>query len=60
VGLYLRHGRIEINTNLFGLHPVIYGLSASLITGVVVSLLTSAPPAHRISQLFDVEPTVGK
>lgn len=38
---------------LLGLDPVLWGLTASLIAGVLVSLVTQAPPKAVISRLFD-------
>ena len=38
---------------LWGLDPVIWGLAASSIAGVLVSLVTQAPPQAVISRLFD-------
>lgn len=44
---------------LLGLDPVVWGLAASAVTGVVVSLATSPPPAELVSRLFDA-PQVAK
>jgi SSS family solute:Na+ symporter/sodium/pantothenate symporter len=42
---------------LLGFDPLIWGLSSSLIVGIVVSLLTLPPEARLVSKLFDaVEP----
>ncbi|HQU47014.1 MAG: sodium:solute symporter [Planctomycetia bacterium 21-64-5] len=38
---------------LFGLEPIVWGLAASLSSGVIVSLLTAPPPADVVSRLFD-------
>jgi sodium/pantothenate symporter len=40
----------------YGLEPIVWGLAASAITGVVVSLFTSPPPAELVSSLFDAQP----
>ena len=44
---------------LMGLDPIVWGLAASGVTGVVVSLMTSPPPAVLVSDLFDAQPTGG-
>lgn len=42
---------------LLGFDPLIWGLSSSLVVGIVVSLLTRPPEARLVSKLFDaVEP----
>lgn len=41
---------------LFGLDPLIYGLAASFIAGIVVSRLTTPPDHTLVSKLFDAEP----
>ena len=41
---------------LLGLDPCVWGLSASLVAGVVVSLTTKPPDEARVSRLFDLEP----
>ena len=38
---------------LFGLEPIVWGLLASLVAGIVVSLVTSPPPQETVSRLFD-------
>ena len=38
---------------LLGIDPMIWGLAASLASGVIVSLLTSPPRAELVSRLFD-------
>jgi sodium/pantothenate symporter len=38
---------------IFGVDPVIWGMLASAIAGIVVSLATSPPPRELISRLFD-------
>jgi SSS family solute:Na+ symporter/sodium/pantothenate symporter len=38
---------------LLGLHPFLWGLAASAVSGVVVSGLTKPPPAAWVSRLFD-------
>lgn len=38
---------------LLGLDPVVWGLAASLVAGVAVSLVTSPPPSAVLSRLFD-------
>ncbi|REK17924.1 MAG: sodium:solute symporter [Planctomycetota bacterium] len=45
---------------LFGVDPVVWGLAASAVLCVVVSLVTSPPPEEHVSRLFDaVPPTSG-
>jgi SSS family solute:Na+ symporter/sodium/pantothenate symporter len=39
--------------NLLGFEPLIWGLAASFVAGVVVSLLTNPPDAKLVSKLFD-------
>ena len=41
---------------LFGIDPCVWGLSASLLAGVVVSLVTPPPDPTRVSLMFDVQP----
>jgi SSS family solute:Na+ symporter/sodium/pantothenate symporter len=41
---------------LAGLDPLLWGLAASLVAGVVGSCLSPSPDAARVSRLFDVEP----
>ncbi len=41
---------------LLGLEPAVWGLAASLVAGVVVSLLTPPPDPKRVALLFDVQP----
>jgi SSS family solute:Na+ symporter/sodium/pantothenate symporter len=38
---------------VLGFHPIVWGLTASVLAGVVVSLMTTPPPAAHISRLFD-------
>jgi len=38
---------------LLGLDPILWGLAASAIAGVVVSRLTTPPPEELVSKLFD-------
>ncbi len=45
--------------NVLGLGPVIWGLSASLIAGVIVSLLSRPPNQELVSKLFDAHPEQG-
>jgi SSS family solute:Na+ symporter/sodium/pantothenate symporter len=40
---------------LFGLEPIVWGLLASLLAGVLVSLCTTPPDPKLVSRLFDVE-----
>ncbi|MGH7128546.1 MAG: sodium:solute symporter family transporter, partial [Planctomycetaceae bacterium] len=42
---------------LLELHPILWGLLASLTAGVFVTLRTSPPDAGLVSALFDVKPT---
>lgn len=39
--------------NLLGFEPLIWGLAASLVAGVAVSLMTSPPDEKLVSKLFD-------
>ncbi|MFO0953975.1 MAG: sodium transporter [Isosphaeraceae bacterium] len=41
---------------LMGLDPCVWGLLASLVTAVLVSLVTRPPDAARVSLLFDLQP----
>ena len=41
---------------LFGIDPCVWGLSASLAAGVVVSLATPPPDPTRVSLMFDEQP----
>ncbi len=41
---------------LLGLDPLVWGLPASLIAGVAVSLATKPPSAELVSKLFDAQP----
>jgi SSS family solute:Na+ symporter/sodium/pantothenate symporter len=41
---------------LLGLDPIVWGLSASLVAGIAVTLITSPPRAEHISRLFDAQP----
>jgi len=44
----------------FGLHPIVYGLPASVVAGVVVSLMTKPPREELISHLFDSPASTAK
>jgi SSS family solute:Na+ symporter/sodium/pantothenate symporter len=39
-----------------GLEPMLWGLAASTVVGIVVSLCTQPPDKSRVSLLFDAEP----
>lgn len=41
---------------LLGCDPIVWGLSISLIAGILVSLVTPPPDAKLISRLFDAQP----
>lgn len=41
---------------LFNIDPIVWGLVASAIVGITVSLLTRPPNAALVSKLFDAEP----
>ncbi|MFO0958131.1 MAG: sodium transporter [Isosphaeraceae bacterium] len=41
---------------LLGFDPCVWGISASILAGVVVSLFTRPPDAARVSLLFDLQP----
>jgi len=40
---------------LLGLDPIVWGLAASAVAGVLVSLLTAPPSAVLVSRLFDAD-----
>ncbi len=40
--------------NLFGLHPVVWGLAASFLLGFIVSRLTGPSPGHLVRRYFYV------
>jgi SSS family solute:Na+ symporter/sodium/pantothenate symporter len=42
---------------LFGLEPIVWGLLASFVTGIIVSLVTRPPAPELVSRLFDAQPT---
>lgn len=42
---------------LMGFDPCVWGLAASLLAGVVVSLITVPPDSARVALLFDLQPT---
>ncbi len=44
---------------LAGLEPIVWGLTVSAVAGVLVSLVTSPPPAALVSRLFDVQQSTG-
>jgi SSS family solute:Na+ symporter/sodium/pantothenate symporter len=41
---------------LFELDPLLWGLSASLVAGIAVSLMSQPPPTELVSRLFDAAP----
>jgi len=41
---------------LFGFDPIVWGMSASALMGVVVSLLTAPPDEKLVSKMFDATP----
>jgi SSS family solute:Na+ symporter/sodium/pantothenate symporter len=41
---------------LLGFDPLIWGLSSSLVAGIIVSLITRPPEERLVSKLFDAEP----
>jgi sodium/pantothenate symporter len=41
---------------LLGLDPIVWGMLASLVTGLAVTLLTRPPDAALVSRLFDEQP----
>lgn len=43
---------------LLSLDPIVWGLAASAVAGVLVSLCTSPPPAALVSRLFDAPASV--
>lgn len=45
---------------LFGIDPLVWGLIASALGGVIVSLFTSGPDARLVSHLFDAEAVARK
>ena len=42
---------------LFQMEPILWGVSASLVAGVTVSLMTRPPSASHVSSLFDARPS---
>jgi SSS family solute:Na+ symporter/sodium/pantothenate symporter len=42
---------------LFGFDPCVWGLLASIVAGIVVSLLSRPPDPARVALLFDAQPT---
>ena len=40
---------------LFGYDPLIWGLVASIVLGVIVTLLTDPPDEDLVSRMFDVQ-----
>lgn len=44
---------------LLGLEPVVWGLAASFVTGIVVSLCTKAPESAWVDRLFTAPKTTG-
>lgn len=51
---YLAHGDLQVT--IWGLKPVVYGLLASALAGVSVSLLTPAPNETLIERMFGTAP----
>jgi hypothetical protein len=41
---------------LMRLDPLMWGVPASLVTGITVSLLTRAPEAEHLAKCFDADP----
>ena len=41
---------------LLQLHPLLWGLSASILAGIGVSLVTTPPDEELVSKLFDAQP----
>ena len=41
--------------NLLGFEPIVWGLSVSLLVGIVASLVTRPPDERLVSKLFDVD-----
>jgi SSS family solute:Na+ symporter/sodium/pantothenate symporter len=37
------------------MHPIVWGLAASCVAGITVSLFTTPPDRERVSHLFDAE-----
>jgi sodium/pantothenate symporter len=42
---------------LLGLEPCVWGIAASFVAGIVVSLITPPPDPERVSLLFDLQPS---
>jgi SSS family solute:Na+ symporter/sodium/pantothenate symporter len=55
-GPLLENKRFFDPYQLAGLDPIIWGLAASSLAGVLVSLATAPPPAELVSKLFDASP----
>ncbi len=56
----IRSGTAFRAHELAGLHPIVWGLAASAVAGVVVSLITSPPSEELVSRLFDAPPGGGE
>jgi len=41
---------------LGGLHPIVWGMAASMLAGVITSLATKPPPESLLQRLFDAQP----
>lgn len=51
IALYLVRGE----RGLLDIAPIVWGLGASIVAGIVASLLTTPPPAALVSRLFDAQ-----
>jgi len=52
----LRYTTGFVPYNLLGFEPIVWGVSVSLIVGIVASLVTQPPDERLVSKLFDAEP----
>jgi len=56
-GAIVNGAAFEQPYKLLGFEPLVWGLAVSAVTGVLVSLVTTPPPAALVSKMFDVQPT---
>ncbi|MEX0679614.1 MAG: sodium:solute symporter, partial [Pirellulales bacterium] len=53
VGGSIESGTAFVAYQLLSLEPIVWGLAVSAAAGVLVSFMTSPPPAELVSRLFD-------
>jgi len=49
-------GKAFVPYYLFGIDPCVWGMTSSLVSGILVSLLSPPPDPARVSLLFDAQP----